>query len=70
MPTTNEVRRRISFVNPPLMADIDRDGAIGDGEVAAYLGGKVFRFWTNEDTAACVNRRRLCRSARRSCWGS
>ena len=40
------------------------------GELAAYLGGKVFRFWTNEDTAACVNRRRLCRSARRSCWGS
>ena len=34
-----------------MMADIDRDGAIGAGDVAAYLGGKVFRFWTNEDTA-------------------
>ena len=49
MPTTDEVRQRITSVNPPLMADIDRDGAIGDGDVAAYLGGKVFRFWTNED---------------------
>lgn len=45
------VRRRITSVNPPLLTDTDRDGAIGEGDVLAYLGGRAFRYWTNEDIA-------------------
>ena len=45
------VRRRITSVNPPLLPDYDQDGAIGDADVAEYIGCRTFRFWTNEDTA-------------------
>ena len=45
------VRRRITSVNPPLLPDYDQDGAIGDADIADYLGCRTFRFWTNEDTA-------------------
>ncbi len=45
------VSRRITSVNPPLLTDTDRDGAIGEGDVLAYIGGRAFRYWTNEDTA-------------------
>ena len=43
--------QRITSVNPPLLADADGDWSLGDGDVAAQLAGRMFRFWTNEDTA-------------------
>jgi len=41
--------QRITSVNPPLLADADGDWHLGDGDVAAQLAGRPFRFWTNED---------------------
>ena len=45
----DESTRRLTSVPPPLLADADYDGAFGDGDVAAALAGRPFRFWTNED---------------------
>jgi len=42
--------QRITAVDPPLMADITRDGAIDAADVAACVAGRVFRYWINEDT--------------------
>ncbi len=45
----DEATRRLTSVPPPLLADVDGDGALEDGDVAAALAGRPFRFWTNED---------------------
>lgn len=42
-------RQRITSVNPPLLPDYNRDGRIDDEDLAMYLAGRVYRFWTNED---------------------
>ena len=41
--------RRITAVAPPLLPDYNRDGVVDDADVAACLGGKRLRFWTNRD---------------------
>ena len=41
--------QRITSVNPPLLPDLNYDGNIDDEDLALYLAGKWFRFWTNED---------------------
>ena len=46
---TDSVTQRITFVDPPLLPDYNRDGVIDEFDVAAYLSGCIFRFWTNED---------------------
>ena len=43
--------QRITAVDPPLMADITRDGAIDAADDAAHVAGRTFRYWINEDTA-------------------
>ena len=45
----DSVTQRITFVDPPLLPDYNRDGVIDEFDVAAYLSGCIFRFWTNED---------------------
>ena len=45
----DEATQRITSVNPPLLADMDGDGAFGDGDISSCLDGRLFRFWTNED---------------------
>ena len=44
-------RQRVTSVNPPLLPDYGRDGRIDFADVDAYLDGRVFRYWTNDDTA-------------------
>jgi len=44
------LRQRVSFINPPLLLDYDRGGRINAMDRAAYLRGKVFPFWVNNDT--------------------
>ncbi|MBQ3342360.1 MAG: alpha/beta hydrolase, partial [Kiritimatiellae bacterium] len=41
--------QRITSLNPALLADADGDWSLGEGDVAAQLEGRMFRFWTNED---------------------
>ena len=38
-------------VNPPVLSDMNYDGQIGSGDIDKCIEGKVFRFWTNEETA-------------------
>ena len=42
--------QRISSVLPPLLPDMNLDGRMDALDVIEYLGGRFFRFWTNEDT--------------------
>ena len=44
-------RQRVTSVNPPLLPDYGRDGRIDLADVDAYLDGRAFRYWSNEDTA-------------------
>ena len=46
----DEVRQRVTAINPPLLADVSRDGAISDEDAALQTTGVPFRFWYNEDT--------------------
>ena len=43
--------QRITSLNPPLLPDLNYDGNIDNADLALYLAGRWFRFWTNEDTA-------------------
>ena len=45
----DESEQCITSVRPPLLADMDGNGAFGDGDLSRCLGGRLFRFWTNED---------------------
>ena len=40
----------ITSVNPPLLADMNRDGRIDTNDVVACIHGREFIYWTNEDT--------------------
>ena len=40
--------QKITSVNPLLLADYNRDGAIGINDVQAWLEGRRFRYWVNE----------------------
>ena len=42
--------QRITSVNPPVRFDLTRDGAVSDEDIDALLNGRIFRYWTNEDT--------------------
>lgn len=42
--------QRITSVNPPVRFDLTRDGAVSDEDIDAFLNGRIFRYWTNEDT--------------------
>ena len=43
------IRQRVTFVNPPLLPDYDRDGGIGAADIARQLAGGVAYFWVNDD---------------------
>ncbi|MBQ0031648.1 MAG: alpha/beta hydrolase, partial [bacterium] len=45
----DEARQVITAVNPSLMADYNRDGAIDDDDVEMFKTGRHMRFWTNKD---------------------
>ena len=47
----DEAVQRVTSVLPPLRLDVNRDGAIDGGDSAAWLDGRTFRYWVNEDTA-------------------
>ena len=40
--------QRITSLRPPLRLDISRDGAIDDGDSAAWFDGRTFYYWINE----------------------
>lgn len=40
-------RQTISSVDPLMMVDHNRDGAIDDADVGLYHSGRTYRFWTN-----------------------
>ena len=40
--------QRITSLRPPLRLDISRDGAIDDGDSAAWFDGQTFYYWINE----------------------
>ena len=40
----------ISSVKPPVRPDMTRDAAISDDDITALLDGRVFHYWTNEET--------------------
>ena len=40
--------QKITSLNPLLLADYDRDGAIGKNDVQSWLKGRRFRYWVNE----------------------
>ena len=42
--------QRITSLNPPVRFDLTRDGAVSDEDIDALLNGRIFRYWTNEDT--------------------
>ena len=42
-------RQRVTAVRPPLMADYNGDGAIDAVDLAMFLRGRIFRFWTNKE---------------------
>lgn len=46
----DEADQRITSVLPPLRFDVIRDGAVDGGDAAAWLDGRPFRYWVNEDT--------------------
>lgn len=41
--------QRITSLRPPLRLDISRDGAIDDGDSAAWFNGQTFYYWINQD---------------------
>ena len=41
--------QKITSVNPLLLADYNRDGAIGINDVQAWLEGRLVYFWRNDD---------------------
>jgi hypothetical protein len=41
--------QRISSVNPVLLVDYDRDGAIGATDIARHMAGRYAYFWRNDD---------------------
>ena len=45
----DEAVQCITSVRPPLRLDITRDGSIDDGDAAAWLSGRTFYYWMNED---------------------
>ena len=45
----DEARHVVTAINPPLLPDYNRDGAINAQDVTNWLGGAVFRYWTNQD---------------------
>ena len=45
----DEARQVVTAVNPPLLADVNHDGKIGDADAALQTAGMPFRFWINED---------------------
>ena len=44
----DEARQVITAVNPSLMVDYDRDGAIDDDDVEIFKSGRPYRYWTNQ----------------------
>ena len=40
----------ISSLKPPVRPDMTRDAAISDDDITALLDGRVFHYWTNEET--------------------
>ena len=41
--------QHITSLRPPLRLDISRDGAIDDGDSAAWFDGQTFYYWINQD---------------------
>ena len=41
--------QEISSVNPVLLVDYDRDGAIGETDIARHMAGRYAYFWRNDD---------------------
>ena len=46
----DEAAQRITAVLPPLRLDVSRDGRVDGGAAAAWLDGRTFYHWVNEDT--------------------
>lgn len=46
----DEAVQRITSLLPPLRLDISHDGAIDDGDSAAWFDNRTFYYWTNQDT--------------------
>lgn len=46
----DEAVQRITSVPPPIRLDITRDASIDNGDAAAWLSGRTFYYWTNQDT--------------------
>ncbi len=42
-------RQRVTAIRPPLRLDVNRDGSIDDGDSSAWLDGRMFYYWVNED---------------------
>ena len=42
--------QRITSLRPPMRLDISRDGAIDDGDSAAWFDNQEFYYWINQDT--------------------
>jgi hypothetical protein len=40
----------VSSVPPPLRADLTRDGRVDGDDIKSFIDGRIFRYWTNEDT--------------------
>ncbi len=64
----DEAVQRITSVLPPLRLDVNRDGAIDGGDSAAWLDGRAFRYWVNEDRihGDCIVPGRECATANSS----
>ena len=45
----DQVVQRITSLRPPMRLDISRDGAIDDGDSAAWFDGQTFYYWINQD---------------------
>ena len=46
----DQVVQRFTSLRPPMRLDISRDGAIDDGDSAAWFDNQEFYYWINEDT--------------------
>ena len=46
----DQVVQRFTSLRPPMRLDISRDGAIDDGDAAAWFDNQTFYYWINEDT--------------------
>lgn len=47
---TAQAEQVVTAVEPPLLPDYDGDGRIDAADRAAFLDGRLFRYWTNDDT--------------------